>query len=208
VLAHEARPLRALRIYNVSQKMGTPREDQEPFDPKKYLAKMKEENPDSYWWHIDAAYREVNIYDGVEAFQASYAPLPGHIKDLVAAHWFLSEVANGGVMQFFINPTGVLAPECLAAFANLGLNEVAAILEKCVAKLGPSYPRDHDERVARVVKIIGSEDPSVIFSATLFAKEESELYGFGGQGLDRIYDRMDAYAKEKRANKSLQPSRL
>lgn len=159
---------------------------------------MPESYPDSYWWHIDRAYRETSIYDGAEVFEAAFKKLSPHIGDLLAAHWFLSEVSNGGIMQFFLNPTAVLAPEAIEAFAHFGQDEISAVLKRCVAKLGPTYPREHEERIEKICRLAGTDDASTAMSAKIFVEEESEIYRIGGDDLGRIYDRMDAYAKEKK----------
>jgi len=184
--------------------MTAPHESLGDFDPKQYLVKAQEAYPDSYWWHIDAAFRKVDIYNGGEALQKSFTPLPAHIKDLVVAHWFLSEIANGGVAQFYLNPTGVLAPEAASSFASMGLPVVADAVRRSLTIFGASFPRDEESRVTALLRIAKKNDPEEIFESNLFSDIETAIYDFGGTDLGRIYDRMDAYAKE-RANQPPEP---
>jgi hypothetical protein len=152
--------------------------------------------PESYWDNISTVYRAVSIYEGADVLARDLKKLSQPQVDLLAAHWFMSEVFNGGVLQFFLNPTGVLAPESRAAFSNIGLEPVATIIEGSMARLGSIYPRDRQARTARICALAGVSEPSEAFSCTAFAADEEALYRFGGKKLDRVFDRMDAYAKE------------
>lgn len=134
---------------------------------------------ESYWDHIAKAYKQVSIYGGPSALDDELKKFPPYVGDLLAVHWFLSEISNGGILQFFANPTSVLASRTVEAFSNLGLPIVADVMKQSIIKasiLPDSMPR------------------------TLFSEEEHLIYQIGGNDLGRIYDRMDAYAKENRAN--------
>jgi hypothetical protein len=72
-----------------------------------------------------------------------------------AANFCQSEVCNGGLHQFFSNPTGVLAPEAVAAFRAMGLPEVAQVVEDAMSYFGSPYPRDAEERQARLAAVPG-----------------------------------------------------
>jgi hypothetical protein len=154
--------------------------------------------PESYWDHIAKAYESVSIYDGPKVLAADLKKHPPHIIDLLAAHWFLSEMSNGGIAQFYLNSTAVLAPESASAFANMGLPVVADSVKKSLAVFGSSYPRDEEERVAALLRVAKKKDPEDLFESNLFSDIEAAIYDFGGNDLGRIYDRMDAYAKEKK----------
>ena len=69
-----------------------------------------------YWTCIEEAFDKVDIYGGGEVFLAGFRQYPDWIGELLATHWLLSEFDNGGLMQFFLNSTGVLAPEAIAGF--------------------------------------------------------------------------------------------
>jgi hypothetical protein len=100
----------------------------------------------SYCDHIEAAYKKTSIYDGGDRFRKEFAQLPPHVGDLLAVHWTLSEISNGGLHQFFANPTGVLAPEAAAGFERMGLPEVADLIRQAMAHFDATYPREQHDR--------------------------------------------------------------
>lgn len=95
---------------------------------------------------IATAYDEVDIYGTPASFLKQFGRVPEAVGHLLATHWCNSEIANGGMLQFFHNSTGVLAPEALAGYRALGLKDVASILSKAMRKLGPIYPRARGKR--------------------------------------------------------------
>lgn len=139
----------------------------------------------SYWDHIETACQETCIYNGGVIFCREFARLPAHIGDILAAHWILSEVANGGLHQFFLNSTGVLAPEAAQGFEHMGLPQVADLIRQAMAHFGSTYPRDQHHREA----FLDSHGPEV------FEPLERQLYEIGSPNLGIIYDLMDAYAE-------------
>lgn len=72
---------------------------------------------------------------------------------LFAAHSCQSEVCNGGFQQFFGNSTGVLAPEAVEGFREIGQSQIAALIERAMSLIGTPYPRDREERQARLTQI-------------------------------------------------------
>jgi hypothetical protein len=139
----------------------------------------------SYWDDIAEAYNRLSIYDGAMAFAREFARLPTHIGDLLAAHWVLSEVSNGGFHQFFANPTGVLAPEAAQGFDRMGLPEVADVMRRAMAHFDGNYPREQSDRES----FLDSHRPEV------FESLERQLYEIGSPSLKRIYEIMDEYAR-------------
>lgn len=95
-----------------------------------------------YWALIEKVFDDVSIYDGPREFQRQFLPLPQKVRHLLAAHWCQSEVCNGGFDQFFLNSTGVLAPEAAEGFRAMGLERAAVLLERAMAKFGERYPRN------------------------------------------------------------------
>lgn len=102
----------------------------------------------SYWDTIRDAYKQVDIYNGGHAFLYDFRRQPLHVQHLLASHWCDSEVNNGGLVQFFDNPTGVLAPEAAIGFRAIGLDRAADVLDKAIARFGKEYPRDQETRIA------------------------------------------------------------
>jgi hypothetical protein len=107
------------------------------------------------WAVIEPAYHAVDIYDGPEALARTLAPLTPGQRALLAVHWCIAEVTNGGFLQFFYNPTGVLAAEAQEGFRRIGVPEAAMALRSAieiVANAPPDVqPEDpnYDEFAAR-----------------------------------------------------------
>jgi len=58
---------------------------------------------------------------------------------------FLFETLNGGIMQYFTNPSGHLAHRCAESLRRIGAYEYASIIEDCIAEFtsaeSPADPR-------------------------------------------------------------------
>jgi hypothetical protein len=116
------------------------------------------EGRSSYWNAIKQVYEASDIYSGEQAFFASTSPFSRPLVLLYAAHFCQSEVHNGGFLQFFWNPTGVLAPEAIEGFKLIGMPNLASTLELAAAPLGSPYPRDRDTRWDALLDASGLED--------------------------------------------------
>lgn len=81
-----------------------------------------------------------------ETFSPSAALVPRPVLLLYAAHFFVSEVHNGGFLQFFWNSTGLMAPESVLGFEAIGMPKLAALLVEVATPLGTPYPRDRNAR--------------------------------------------------------------
>jgi len=64
---------------------------------------------------------EISIYEGPQVFIANYEVAPARERTVFAAYWLQAEVLNGGLLQFFSNDTGVLAPEAVAACRSISM---------------------------------------------------------------------------------------
>jgi hypothetical protein len=82
------------------------------------------------WRVIELAWDATRIHDGPEALAADLARLSPGQRALLALHWCVSEVMNGGFDQFFTNPSGSLAAEALRGFARIGAVESEEILRQ------------------------------------------------------------------------------
>ena len=155
-----------------------------------------------YWNHVRQAYRDVSIYDGAKVCLPAFQRLPAYVGDLLAAYWFLSELSNGGLLQFFLNPAGVLAPEAAQGFERMGLPQVAELVRKAMAYFGPTYPREMEERVAFLARQSGhtpEDEDWQPFAHQPFDAIERRLYEIGAPDLSTIYDVMDMYAARNAA---------
>jgi Domain of unknown function (DUF4375) len=101
-----------------------------------------------YWTLVEPIWDTVSIHDGPEAFLRQYGAAPAVPRILFVAHWTESEVSNGGFDQYFSNSTGVLAPEAVAAFRQLGMPLAAAAIERAMAYFESPYPRQRELRYA------------------------------------------------------------
>ena len=105
-------------------------------------------------------YEQFNFYEGREVWLASIAGVPEKAVHLFAVHWLHLEVYNGGFWQYFFNSTGTSAPEARAGFAAIGMENVAAIVDQAMARLGTPYPFDKPARE----RIVGPPDDRMDFT--------------------------------------------
>ena len=111
----------------------------------------------NYWALVEPYWDTVDIYRGPSVFLRTFAEAPPRSQHLLAAHWCQSEVCNGGFHQFFMNSTGVLAPEAAAAFAEMERGDLAEIVRTAMAYFGSPYPREQDIRTARLADRHGKQ---------------------------------------------------
>ncbi len=125
-----------------------------------------------YWDAVEPFMEVPNIYDGPDTFLSTFAKVPRPIGLVYAAHFCLSEVHNGGFLQFFKNSTGVLAPEALEGFRLIGMPELASVMKTAMDVLGPEYPRDREARWGAILTAspLSTEEIEGIF------KEAKNLY--------------------------------
>jgi hypothetical protein len=97
---------------------------------------------------VEPYFRQVRTSAEPKDFVASFGRIPRPNGLLLAAYWCDYEVQNGGFLQFFTNPTGVLAPEALAAFEAIERQDLATLVRRTMAYFGDQYPRSQDSRIA------------------------------------------------------------
>jgi len=138
------------------------------------------EESNSYWSAISPYWFSLNeSWDhGPSAFIAESQSVPPPILDLYAAHWFQSEVNNGGLHQFFFNSTGILAPEAASALKAIGLREWSAVLLEAMQYFGEPYPRERMSRIHMLPKMVGQSrdawDPFLALDERFFGCADSE----------------------------------
>jgi hypothetical protein len=111
----------------------------------------------NYWDQIEQAFEEVDIYETYDIFKQGAAKFPEWKIDILAVHWTMSEISNGGLEQFFNNSTGILAPEAVLGFKRIGKPDLADAVQSAMQLLGDPYPRDRDERVERLAAVTGAD---------------------------------------------------
>jgi hypothetical protein len=150
------------------------------------LAVEAELMPGTTHW-LEQIWREIDIYDGPEAFVASASRFPRPLILLYAAHFCQSEVCNGGFAQFFDNSTGVLAPEAVEGLVALGLHELGGTVSSAMRLFGSAYPRDREERQeAMTEEMFQAFEP---LNERFYALIEGEGGGFH-QAADRFAEKI------------------
>ena len=145
-----------------------------------------------YWDLIEPVWEKISIYDGPAVYLEGIRAVPEHVGLLFAAQWTYAETANGGFCQFFLNSTGVVAPEAVRGFRAIGQLDTAAIVERAMAHFGPVYPRDGRERNALMQT---SPDPSVYKHDPSFDALDKEMWRLVAEEAGGFEAAADRYAK-------------
>ena len=135
------------------------------------------------WRVIEQVYDAVDIHDGAAALDAQLARLTAGQRALLALHWTVAEVDNGGFDQYFMNSTGDLAHEALAGFRLIGAERSAALLERVFKAFpGGKPPRDQDARAALLDALSDDERDGRFESHddAFYELVDSELYPRAG----------------------------
>ena len=106
----------------------------------------REIDGDDYFAVIEPVFWSVSIYDGPQRYEDDLAQFSKEQRLVLAYHWYLSEVNNGGHDQFYFNSTGIVWPDALEAFTAIGAEDVAAIIKASIDRLGGSPSLDTEER--------------------------------------------------------------
>ena len=101
---------------------------------------------DDYFIVIEPVFWSVSIYDGPDRYEEDLSNFSVEQRLVLAYHWYLSEVNNGGHDQFYYNSTGIVWPDALKAFREIGHPEVVAIISASVSRLGGTPSLDRGER--------------------------------------------------------------
>lgn len=139
------------------------------------------------WSIVEAAWETIDIYHGPEVFRHSFESAPRASGLMFAAHFCQSEICNGGFSQFFWNSTGILAPEAVEGFREIGQVEIAALVESAMNLVGTPYPRDRQERQERLSQV--PEGALDALDQKFFHLIESEAGGFeaaAGRDVNRV----------------------
>ena len=104
----------------------------------------------NYWSLIEPVCLPLNHTwdDDPDEFVRQFRSIRPEVGHLYAAYWCHEEVCNGGLFQFFHNPTGLMAPEALEGFRAIGAAVWADVLAEAMTFFGTPYPRDWEKRIA------------------------------------------------------------
>jgi hypothetical protein len=105
--------------------------------------------------------------------------VPPRIGHIYSGNWCVTEVDNGGFLQFFWNATGILAPEAAVCFRDMGAPGLGTIVQDAMKYFGPIYPRDRQTRLI----VLGCEDCDYPKSSP-FTSQDEAFYGWFEQSGD------------------------
>jgi hypothetical protein len=137
--------------------------------------------PDAaYWAVVKPMFGKIDTGTSPENYLASIAGLPRSEVGLYAAHVCLAEIFNGGLLQFFWNKAGVLAPEAAEGFVAVGMTQMAALIRGIAAQLGDPYPRDRDDRWDALLVASGRSESDLtrIFEEVSSGSDSHEAVNF------------------------------
>jgi hypothetical protein len=103
---------------------------------------------DDYFAVIEPVFLAVSIYDGPEIYELNLKPFSEEQRNVLACHWYLSEVNNGGHDQFFDNNTGIVWRDAKSGFLSIGAQEISLLIEQAASRLGgnPSLVREERQQ--------------------------------------------------------------
>ena len=102
---------------------------------------------------IEPVYWSANIYESLAEYEASLQRFSRPQRLLVALHWYVAEVNNGGHDQFYSNSTGIVWPDALDAFEAIGVPDGAEIIRESAGRLGGSPSREREERSRQLAEL-------------------------------------------------------
>lgn len=108
---------------------------------------------EAYWALVEPIWERISIYRGAQGFLRQYTAADSTARSLFAAHWFRSEVSNGGLEQFFFNSTGVLAPEAVRSLRRIGMPKTADVASRAMRLFGRAYPRHRARRQRALARL-------------------------------------------------------
>lgn len=129
----------------------------------------------SYRELVKPLFSVISTTKGSEAYLASIAALPRAEVILHAAAVCRSEVCNGGFLQLFFNPQGVLVPEAIEGFTAIAMPRLATIVEEAAGLLGTPYPRDQEDRYQALLLASGRNPEEVRLIASELRRPSTAL---------------------------------
>lgn len=104
-----------------------------------------------------------------------------------AARICVGQADNGGLYQFFVDYSGVVAPEAVKGLRMLSLEEGADVLLRAMAFFGEPYPISHKIRQKRLAEIQGDGDNREEWDP--FDELDDEFFYCASEHFDDIADR-------------------
>jgi len=104
---------------------------------------------------IRPLFSKIKTAKGASEYLTTITAEPRPLVLLFAADLCGAEVLNGGFLQLFYNPTGVVVPEAIEGLLVVGMPELAAVVEQAIKPLGSPYPRDQEDRQEALLRAPG-----------------------------------------------------
>lgn len=119
-----------------------------PADLRVSRAILDERDPAQLAWAaIEPVWDAVDLSVEPGAVDDQLSRLSTGQRALLAIHWCVAEVTNGGFEQFFANPAGVLTREAREGFVLVGDQALASVIDQLAALFPEGWPAR--ERTAR-----------------------------------------------------------
>jgi hypothetical protein len=109
--------------------------------------------------------------------------MPRQELAVFAAHCCDAEICNGGLLQLFYNPTGIVVPEAYDGYMAVGKPELAAIVQRAANLLGEPYPRGWEERQEALLESSGKS----LLEVEQIAEDAEHPY----LGFQKVVEEMD-----------------
>lgn len=119
---------------------------------------------------IEPVWNSVSIYDGLRKYNEDLSSFSEQQRLMLACHWYIAEVNNGGHHQFYSNSTGIVWADALHGFRAAGLPQVADILDESIVRMGGAPSFDREERQSTLTRL----DPN-------FEDLDDRFYALEGQ---------------------------
>jgi hypothetical protein len=132
-------------------------------------------------------YKTVVVHRGVNDFFASTQSVSRPALLLFAAKCCIDEIGNGGLLQLFFNSTGILVPEAIQGFTELGMPATADLLRTAARLFGTPYPRDVKDRHEVLLRASGKTSEELTQIST---KAQNSVFGLWEAVRKPDYDAM------------------
>jgi hypothetical protein len=146
---------------------------------------MRNQDPEitAYYEWLRLHLKRIPFSKTTQEYLDSIADLPQPVLAIFAAHCCDSEIGNGGFLQLFYNPTGIVVPEAYDGYVAVGKPELAAIVQRAAKLLGEPYPREWGERQEALLVTSGKS----LSEVEEIARETEHPY----LGFQKVVEEMD-----------------
>jgi hypothetical protein len=104
----------------------------------------------------------------------------------ITAYFLALEISNGGIEQFFVNPTGDRWRETLSAIKTVGATKLASLFEEALSVFPDCAPSE--DQVTRCAQLAAAGQPAI----DLLSRLTSEYYNRSAE--DCLYQLLTAFA--------------